>query len=248
MCAFESAMLFGDIFFGDFPVMRHGQIGQARVAAVAGHKRTALALAVTALLSGCGGTTLNNPFSTAPPPDAEIPTISERFDQIFGGHGKVAETAPDGTEVDCPMVKIRAGASTYAIAPPGKQLVASELNYQATITRTARDCRRAANGQITARIGIQGRVVTGPAGAPATIEIPLRVAVVQTGVQERVLTTKVYRTTVAMSEEGGAFSLVGDDLVFNMPAPLTSDSFVFYVGFDPQALAPQPQPRSARRK
>jgi hypothetical protein len=248
MCAFESAMLFGDIFFGDFPVMRHGQIGQARVAAVAGHKRTALALAVTALLSGCGGTTLNNPFSTAPPPDAEIPTISERFDQIFGGHGKVAETAPDGTEVDCPMVKIRAGASTYAIAPPGKQLVASELNYQATITRTARDCRRAANGQITARIGIQGRVVTGPAGAPATIKIPLRVAVVQTGVQERVLTTKVYRTTVAMSEEGGAFSLVGEDLVFNMPAPLTSDSFVFYVGFDPQALAPQPQPRSARRK
>ena len=116
------------------------------------------------------------------------------------------------------MVKIRAGASTYAIAPPGKQPVASELNYQATITRTARDCRRTPNGQIIARIGIQGRVVAGPAGAPATVEIPVRVAVVQAGVQERVLTTKVYRTTVAMSEEGGAFSLVGEDLVFNMPA------------------------------
>lgn len=228
--------------------MRHGQIGQARVAGVAGHKRTVLALAVTALLSGCGGTALNNPFSTAPPPDAEIPTISERFDQLFGRNSKVSETAPDGTEVDCPVVKIRAGASTYAIAPPGKQLVASELNFQATITRTARDCRRAANGQIMARIGVQGRVVAGPAGAPATVEIPLRVAVVQTGVQERVLTTKVYRTTVAMSEEGGAFSLVGEDLVFNMPAPLTSDNFVFYVGFDPQAIAPQPQPRSSRRK
>jgi hypothetical protein len=226
--------------------MRHGRTGQAGVAGGTGHKRTTLALAVAALLSGCGGTTLNNPFSTTPPPDAEIPTISERFDQLFGGHAKVSETAPDGTEVDCPVVKIRAGASTYGIAPPGKQPVASELNYQATITRTARDCRRTANGQIAARIGIQGRVIAGPAGAPETIDIPLRAAVVQTGVQERVLTTQVYRTTVSMTEGGGSFSVVGEDLVFNMPANLTSESFIFYVGFDPQAVAPQA--KSPRRK
>jgi hypothetical protein len=238
-------MLFGGFFFGDFPVMRQRRIGQARVAGVTGHKRTGLALAVAALLSGCSGATVNNPFSTAPPPDAEIPTISERFDQLFGSK-KAVETAADGTELDCPVVKIRAGASTYAVAPPGKQPVASELNFQATVTRTARDCRRAANGQIMARIGIQGRVVAGPAGAPATVEIPLRVAVVQTGVQERVITTKVYRTTVAMTESGGSFSLVGEDLVFNMPAPLTSESFVFYIGFDPQAITPEP--RSSRRK
>jgi len=227
--------------------MWHGRIGQARVAAVIGHKRTALALAVTTLLSGCGGTAINSPFSTAPPPDAEIPTISERFDQLFGSRGKVPETAADGTEVDCPVVKIRAGASTYGVAPPGRQPVASELNYQATITRTARDCRRTGSGQIVARIGVQGRVIAGPAGAPATIDVPLRAAVVQTGVQERVLTTQVYRTTVSMTEGGGSFSVVGEDLTFNMPANLTSDSFVFYVGFDPQAI-PQQQPKAARRK
>jgi hypothetical protein len=207
---------------------------------VTGHKRTALAfLAVAALLTGCGGTTLNNPFSTAPPPTEELPTISDRFDQLFsGGRGKVAETAADGTELDCPLVKIRAGASTYGVAPPGKQQVASELNYQATITRTARDCRRTTGNQIAARIGIQGRVIAGPAGAPASVEVPVRVAVVQTGVQERVLTTKVYRTTVSMTEDGGSFSLVGEDLLYNMPAQLTSDNYVFYVGFDPQAITP----------
>lgn len=218
--------------------MRHGLIGQARVS-LTGHKRTALAFAAAAaLLTGCGGTTINNPFSSAPPPQEDLPTISDRFDQLFGGRGKVAETAADGTELDCPLVKIRAGASTYGVAPPGKQPVASELNYQATITRTARDCRRVDGGQIAARIGIQGRVIAGPAGAPATVEVPVRVAVVQTGVQERVLTTKVYRTTVSMSEGGGSFSLVGEDLLYNMPGNLTSDSYVFYVGFDPQAIAP----------
>jgi hypothetical protein len=213
---------------------RIGQVGVAE----AGRKRTALALAVAALLTGCGGTTINNPFSTAPPPQEDLPTITDRFDQLFGGRGKVSETAVDGTEVDCPVVKIRAGASTYSVAPPGKQPIASELNYQATITRTARDCRRTTTGQITARIGVQGRVIAGPAGAPASVEVPLRVAIVQAGVNERVLTTKVYRTTVAMTEGGGAFSVVGEELIFNMPASLTSDSFVFYVGFDPQAVTP----------
>ena len=217
--------------------MRQWRIGQAEVTEV-GRKRTVLALATVALLSGCGGTTVNNPFSTAPPPQEDLPTIGDRFDQLFGGRGKVAETASDGTEADCPLVKIRAGASTYGVAPPGKQAVASELNYQATITRTARDCRRTTNGQISARIGVQGRVIAGPAGAPARVEVPLRVAIVQTGVNERVLTTKVYRTTVAMTEGGSSFSVVGEELVFNMPASLTSDSFVFYVGFDPQAVTP----------
>lgn len=220
--------------------MRHSRIGRATLARMARHERTALALALSAvaLLSGCGGTTVNSPFSTAPPPQEDLPTLTDRFDQLFGGRGKVSETAVDGTEVDCPVVKIRAGASTYGVAPPGRQPVASELNYQATITRTARDCRRTTSGQITARIGVQGRVIAGPAGAPASVEVPLRVAVVQAGVNERVLMTKVYRTTVAMAEGGGAFSVVGEDLVFNMPQTLTSDSYVFYVGFDPQAVTP----------
>lgn len=213
----------------------------------AGHKRTAVVLAVTALLAGCGQTTFNNPFSTAPPAQEDIPTITERFDQLFGGRGKVSETAADGTEVDCPLVKIRAGASTYGVAPPGKQPVASELNFQATITRTARECRRVASGQITARIGIQGRVIAGPAGAPETVEVPVRVAIVQTGVHEQVITTKVFRTSVAMTEGGGSFSLVGEDLIYNQPASLTSDNFVFYVGFDPQAVTP-PAPAQPRRK
>jgi hypothetical protein len=227
--------------------MRHGLIRQALGAGRTGHLRVALAVAAaTTLLSGCGGT--SNMFST--PPDAEpLPTIGDRFNQLFGRKSQaVGETAPapDGAELDCPVVKIRAGASTYAVATPGKQPAGSDLRYQATITRTARDCTRS-SGQIIARIGIQGRVIAGPAGTPATVEIPLRVAVVQAGVHEKVISTKVYRTSVSMSEDASVpFSLVGEDLTYTMPAGLTSDNYVFYIGFDPQALTPEP--KSARRK
>jgi hypothetical protein len=227
--------------------MRHRLIRQALVAGRAGRLRAAFALAAAAaVLSGCGGG--SNMFS-APADSGSIPTISDRYNQLFGSKSQaVGEVPPaaDGTELDCPVVKIRAGASTYAVAPPGKQPVASELRYQATITRTARDCTRS-SGQIVARIGIQGRVIAGPAGAPATVEIPLRVAVVQTGVHERVIATKVYRTTVSMTEDTSVpFSVVGEELTYSMPPGATSESYVFYIGFDPQAVTPEP--KSARKK
>jgi hypothetical protein len=204
------------------------------------------ALAAAALLAGCGDVKVNSPFSSAPPPQEDLPTITDRFNQVFGRKTVVDTSSPDGTELDCPIVKIRAGASTYAVAPPGKQPVASELNYQATISRTARECRRT-NNMVTARIGIQGRVIIGPAGAPATVEVPLRAAVVQAGVHEKVISTQVYKTTVALTEEGGTFSLVGEDLTFAMAPNQNSEAFIFYVGFDPQAVTPA-APKSPRRK
>jgi len=134
------------------------------------------------------------------------------------------------------------------VAAPGKEAVGNDVRYQATITRTARDCKL--NGdQITARIGILGRVIAGPSGSPSTVEIPLRVAVVQGGVQEHTITTKVYRTSVAMTEDGSVpFNLVAEDVVYPVPQGAAGDSYIFYIGFDPQALTPEPKPKAARKK
>jgi hypothetical protein len=236
----------GGLLLGDIWIMRQRLIRQTIGAGPTGHWRAAIALAVTgALLTGCSGA------GYAPSSDADsIPTIGDRFNQLFGRKSQAVGEAPpaaDGAEPDCPVVKIRAGASTYAVAAPGKQPVGSDLRYQATVTRTARDCRRS-GGQIIARIGIQGRVIAGPAGSPATVEIPLRVAVVQVGVQEKMIATKVYRTTVSMTEDSSTpFSLVGEDLAYSMPSGATSESYVFYIGFDPQALPPEPAPARKRK-
>jgi hypothetical protein len=212
--------------------------------------RMALVLGATAtILSGCGGGSL---FGTSSSSDSSSsPSIGSRFSQLFGSKSQaVGEAAPPpvDNELSCPPVSIRAGASTYAVAAPGKQPVGNDLRFQATITRTARDCRQTGD-QITARIGILGRVIAGPAGNPATVEIPLRVAVVQGGVQEKTIATKVYRTTVSMNEEGSVpFNMVAEDMVYPVPPGAVGDSYIFYIGFDPQALTPEPKPKAARKK
>jgi len=213
-----------------------------------GEKRTiriAIAAAVS-LTVICG--------SFASPAAAQ--SLTDRFKSLFGG-GKSDEPAQsttpaapaDGeTDLSCPPVSIRAGASTFAVAAPGKQAVGNDVRYQATITKTARDCTRT-GGEITARVGIQGRVIAGPAGAPSSVEVPMRIAVVQGGVQEKTIATKVYRTTVSMSEDGSVpFALVAEDLVYPVPLGAAGDSYIFYIGFDPQALKPEPKPKAAKKK
>jgi hypothetical protein len=219
---------------------------QAMGAVRAGHLRIALALAVAgSVLSGCGGGSMFGGSSDS------SPSMGDRFSQLFGSKSQaVGETAPaaEGNELDCPPVSIRAGASTYAVAAPGKQAVGNDLRYQATITRTARDCTRN-GGEIVARIGIQGRVIAGPAGNPPTVEVPLRVAVVQGGVAERTIATKVFRTTVQMGESTSVpFSLVAEDLVYPIPPGATGDSYIFYIGFDPQALTPERPAKPTKKK
>jgi hypothetical protein len=219
---------------------------RAMDAARTGSLRVALALAAAGVvLSGCGGGSMFGGSSSDP-----SPSIGDRFGQLFGSRSQaVGEKAPAAidNELDCPPVSIRAGASTFAVGAPGKPASGNDLRYQATITRTARDCT-VNNGQIVARIGIQGRVIAGPAGNPPTVEIPLRVAVVQGGVQEKTIATKVYRTTVSLTEASSVpFSLVAEDLVYPIPPGALGDSYIFYIGFDPQALTPEPKAVKRRK-
>jgi hypothetical protein len=216
-------------------MMGDGLMNRTSAAGRTRRLRGALTLAMAgALLLGCGG-------------GSSFGDDSSWFGQLLGGRGE-APPPPVDHELFCPPVRIRPGASTFAVGLPGKPASGGDLRYQATIARTARDCTP--NGdQITARIGIQGHVIAGPAGSPATVEVPIRVAVVQGGVQERTIATKVYRTTVSMSAAGNdPFNLVAEDIVYPVPSPATVDSYIFYIGFDPQALGPEPRVPKHKKK
>lgn len=194
--------------------------------------------------------------ATGAAPPAAAQSLTDRFKSLFGGgsddKGQSNLPASGGPPDDptdgltCPPVNIRAGASTYSVAAPGKQAVGNDVRFQASITKTARECNL--NGaEIIGKIGIQGRVVAGPAGAPATVDIPMRIAVVQGGIGEKVIATKAYRTTVQMTADGSVpFTIVAEDMVYPVPPPgSNADNYVFYIGFDPQALAPE---RGKKRK
>jgi hypothetical protein len=216
-----------------------------------GVKRVTRIATIAALSLGIGAGALVSPAASQ--------SLTDRFKSLFGGKpDEPAQTAPQPgapgapdaapSDLTCPPIAIRAGASTYAVAAAGKQPVGNDVRFQVSIGKTARECSYN-SGEITARIGIQGRVIAGPAGAPTQVEIPLRIAVVQGGVSEKVIATKAYRTSVEMTEDGSVpFSFVADDMIYPAPTGAAGDNYVFYIGFDPQALAPEPKAKPVKKK
>lgn len=207
-----------------------------------------LAMMASGLLAGCGGGSMFGSSS------GTGSSGGSRFSQLFGSNTQDASTASspstqatENSELTCPSVAIRFGASTLAVGLPGKPASGNDLRYQGTITRTARDCNLAGN-QITARIGIQGRIIVGPAGAPPNVDIPMRVAVVQEGAPEKIIFTKAVRTAVAIppGELNTEFSLVVEDVTYAAPTAAANDSYVFYIGFDPAGLKPEAPARKRR--
>jgi hypothetical protein len=84
------------------------------------------------------------------------------------------------------------------------------------------------------KVGVQGRVILGPMGAPGRLDIPLRYAVVREGPQPKTVVTKFKRifATVAPGETHVQFVDIEEGLTFPMPPKSELDAYVVYVGFD----------------
>jgi len=183
------------------------------------------------LVAGCGTSSI---FSSSP-----LDLFSTSSKATTGG---ADATGGSTTDVECPSVEVRTGATTLMIgSKPGEgEPTALDLRYQASMVRTARECQVNA-GIMNMKVGVEGRVITGPAGSPGTIDLPLRIAVVHEGVNPKTIVSKFARVqvTVANAADRVPFTHVDSDISFPMPQPIANiDSYVVYVGFDP-AGAPQ---------
>ena len=152
-------------------------------------------------------------------------------------------------DFECPGITIRQGASTYSISADPKDNSALNLRYQVGIGDTARECKLVA-GTLTMRVGIQGRVVLGPQGGPGTVEVPLRFAVVQEGVEPKTIFTKLERISVVISQSDPnvAFTHIEENVSFPMPRGGLIDSYVLYVGFDPLGAREIKRPAAAKKR
>lgn len=177
-------------------------------------------------------------------------------DFFTGTSAKARQTATGAqSDVNCPPVEVRQGASTLSIAADSNTKSAMALKYQGEFTREARDCA-VVSGNLVMRIGVQGRVIPGPLGGPGQVEVPLRIAVVQeTPGGARPVATKFIRIPVAVgSNDGGVFTHVEQGMTFPLPTPMSYlDDYIVYVGFDPLSAQSQdkqkepPTPRAHKK-
>jgi hypothetical protein len=215
----------------------------------------ARAVALIAILGAGGCSSLDIGSSSAPSDSSSSSSFTQRVKNLFSsgnasGQEKVAATAPAGPDpnLDCPGVTVRSGAATLAVNTPGAEPSATNLRFQASVAQTARECA-VSGGNMTMKIGIQGRVILGPAGTPGRVEVPMRLALVREGIEPRTIWTKLYRVPVDVpaGQTNVPFVQIEEGMSFPMPSAQDLEAYVVYVGFDSGALAQPERPKRGKR-
>ena len=165
-----------------------------------------LALPVLALaLSGCGSSsssdggsggalrTLGNVVmfqSTSAPPPMELPPEGE-------------------SELNCPQVVIADGGAAIR-AQTGTD--SGSLRHQISILKVARECTPTSGGGFTLKVGVEGRVLLGPAGSPGSYYATLGTQVLR-GTNVVARRSSRVGGTVPVGQGGSDFSFVEQGIV-----------------------------------
>ncbi|MGH6861914.1 MAG: hypothetical protein ACRECY_16815, partial [Phyllobacterium sp.] len=134
----------------------------------------------------------------------------------------------------CPTVTIREGTSVLTNYGRSADKTAENLVYQASISNETRSCQTV-EGNLTMNVAIAGRIVPGAKFSPGTVNLPIRVAVIQ---GTDVLYSKLHQKAVSVGDAGAAVQFVFNDPGVTFPKPATQSVQVF-IGFDEAGDAPK---------
>ena len=200
-------------------------------------------LASCAVLAGCGagGTPGFEPESQSGPTLTSKIANLVAFNKLFPTSAPLPQTdAP----IDCPTIEVQDGTAsvrTYA----GEQSNAN-VRYQFSLGDIARECTKAGN-TLVLKVGAEGRVLLGPAGAPGSFTVPIRVAV-RNDASQKVVYSQLNRVAAAIPAGGleTAFTYVSEP--FAVPfVPHPEEDYTVLVGFDPSGAGAAPKARPRKR-
>jgi hypothetical protein len=220
----------------------------------------AAALGLALLAAGCSGSSLlgsaSTPATSAAPPASSDSSFKDKVSSFFSTSSATAQQPVTGAsqDIECPLISIRQGASTLTIGPNANPADSGSTNngamavkYQGTFVRAARECALV-SGNVVMKVGVEGRIIIGPAGGPGQLDVPLRIAVVdESPIRTKPIVTRFVRipVTVGSADDNPTFNHIEEGLSFPMPASL--DNYVVYIGFDPLAAQAQEHPKPAAK-
>ncbi|MFO1184334.1 MAG: hypothetical protein U1E56_06065 [Bauldia sp.] len=155
----------------------------------------------------------------------------------------VAAVTPDYFLVHgkCPDVEVDPDEQALTVYQNGAAENPNNVRYQATIDDTARECNTLQAGLLTLRVGIAGRVVSGPRPVSGTVNVPIRLAVID----DTDTVIKTTWTTLAVGltapDYSADYSKVAE---ISVPAPEQSVTLRIQAALDPNQPKPAPTQRA----
>ncbi len=133
----------------------------------------------------------------------------------------------------CPKTVQRAGTETFNLFPEKMKRDDPEssklLRFRSTITEIVRECNYY-NDLLQIKVGVAGRIISGPSGETGQFVMPIRIAVTR---GDEVLYTQMHEVPaeVPAGRTNNTFSFV--DSAISIPKP-DKENIIIYVGYDEQ--------------
>lgn len=177
-----------------------------------------IALALPLALAGCGS----------------ADGVGGKISEILVPKPKEMDPALYAATAVCPDVEIRDGTEFMPVFKPGKFGDPAAILFQASVQRVARDCDSDGTN-LRIRVGVAGRVLSGPTGATGAATVPVRVVAT---LGDRVLYSKVTMAAVDVQapDYSALWSVVDDGVVLSIA---DSHDATIYAGLDGKAADPK---------
>lgn len=198
---------------------------------VAGLALTGFMLTVAGCQSGGSGVLGFGKTDTTPPPPPDPKVLASQLQAYcpkvtlrdgtayFNTYAKGSQKPKKKAAQDAEAAALEAGSD--------QQDDSAKIIYQASITDVTRDCIRA-NGSLTMKIAVAGKVVPGPMFSPGTITMPIRIAVMH---GTEVLYSQLHQHKVQVTNPSSATQFVFTDSNVVVPEPTARD-YQAYAGYD----------------
>ncbi len=163
------------------------------------------------------------------------------------GLNKPPGPAPLEAPSGCPTIALLPGTESSRVMAPGAT-GNQGLRYQYSLQTVGRECTIAGD-RVSIRVGADGRVLLGPAGAAGRFDVPIRVAVFSE-TQGKPVESRLFRMGVSVpaGQASVPFQFVSETVVVRIPPGRTGE-YSIKVGIDGGGKADAgPKTRHAARK
>ncbi|MFN3889146.1 MAG: hypothetical protein ACK4MV_02025 [Beijerinckiaceae bacterium] len=214
--------------------------------------RGGAAVALLLALSGCGGgsyvgSLFGSSSSSSSAASSQTASAAQQ-DDAASGPPKSAVLPLFGTgptELACPYVDVRDGAAAHRVY--AGQPSNATVRYQFSMGDIARECR-VAGDQLILKVGVEGRVLLGPAGSPGSFTVPVSIAV-RDEATEKFILNRNYRVAanIPAGSSGTAFAVVSEEISVPYKGLEANEHYQVFVGFEGASAANAPQAARRRR-
>ena len=159
------------------------------------------AILAASLLAGCSGSetsgvgaTFGNLLAfnstTAPAPVAAVPEAPKNL--------------------VCPSIEVKEGGAAQRVYSGGQE--SRNVRHQFSLGELARECR-VVGTQLIMKVGVEGKVLLGPAGSPASFTVPVTIAVVAEG-SNKTVSSRNYKASASIpqGQSLSSFTIVSEDI------------------------------------